>query len=222
MPGPLSGRRSRTTRCAARSVVRHPAHNVGASGPYSTRRSQRVPRSCCARPGDVIETFRERSQPLSSACALAVRAPRPATGSTLTFLELLLCSTYTAFSGHLLLGILDPADELVAGERCDVLPCIEGGGVGDQRQAQVPWKPVHHPTGHSLAAHTATVAGPPTRTTPDSVVLETAWALDGRGGARSLRQVRDSARRHGALVDVVDCGRDVPAVAGPAGRDPLH
>jgi hypothetical protein len=84
--------------------------------------------------------------------AFAVVAPRPAAGPTLAFLELLLGSANAAFSGHRLLGILDPADELVAGERRDGLPGTERRRVGDQRFAQVFRKFVHHPTGHSLAA----------------------------------------------------------------------
>jgi len=95
---------------------------------------------------------------LLSACALAVLAPWPTAGPTLAFLQLLLGPANAAFSGHVLLGILDPADELVAGQRSDVLPGIECRGVGDQRLAQVSWKLVHHPTGHSRAAHRATVA----------------------------------------------------------------
>jgi hypothetical protein len=90
--------------------------------------------------------------------ALAVPAPWPAAGPTLAFLQLLLSPANAAFSGHLLLGIVDPADELVSGQRRDVVPRIECGRVGDQRLAQVCGKLVHHPTGHSLAAHRATVA----------------------------------------------------------------
>src|SRR5437763_9544716 len=92
-----------------------------------------------------------------SAGALAVPAPWPAAGPTLALLQLFLGPANAAFSGHFLLGILDPADELVAGERRDVLPGIECRGVGGQRLAQVSWKLVHHPTGHSRAAHRATV-----------------------------------------------------------------
>ena len=88
-------------------------------------------------------------------------ASRPATGSTLAFLELFLGPANATFSGHFLLGIFDPADELVARQRCDVLPGIEGRGIGDQRVAQVSWKLVHHPTGYSRAAHGATVAPAP-------------------------------------------------------------
>src|SRR5438105_5523021 len=93
---------------------------------------------------------------LLSAGALAVRAPWPAAGPTLAFLQLLLGPANATFSGQFLLGILDPANELVAGQRRDVLPGIECRGVGGQRLAQVCRKLVHHPTGHS-AAHRATV-----------------------------------------------------------------
>ena len=93
-----------------------------------------------------------------SAGALAVPAPRPAAGPTLAFLQFLLGPANAPFSGHLLLGILDPADELVAGQRRDVLPGAECRGVGDQRLEQVRGKLVHHPTGHSVAAHRGTVA----------------------------------------------------------------
>jgi GntR family transcriptional repressor for pyruvate dehydrogenase complex len=88
-----------------------------------------------------------------------VLAPRPAARPTLAFLKLLLGPANAALPGHRLLGILDPADELVAGERRDVLPGIECRRVGDQRLAEVPGKLVHYPTGESRAAHGATVAG---------------------------------------------------------------
>ena len=76
-------------------------------------------------------------------------APRPAAGPTLALLQLLLGPPNAARPGDLLLGVLDPADELVAGQRCDVLPGMEGRGVGGQRLAEVGWKLVHHPTRHS-------------------------------------------------------------------------
>jgi len=88
-----------------------------------------------------------------SARALAVLAPRPAAGPALTLLELLLSPPNPALSGRLLLGILDPADELVAGQRRDVPPGIECRGVGDERFPQVRGQFMHHPAGHSLAAH---------------------------------------------------------------------
>src|SRR6185503_18827467 len=95
----------------------------------------------------------------SAAGALAVLAARPAAGATLAFFQLLLGPANASFSGLLLLGILDPADELVPGQRRDVLPGIECRGIGDQRLAQVCRELVHHPTGNSRAAHSRTVAG---------------------------------------------------------------
>jgi hypothetical protein len=47
--------------------------------------------------------------------ALAVFAPRPAARPSLAFLKLLLGPPDAALAGLLLLGLLDPADELVAG-----------------------------------------------------------------------------------------------------------
>jgi hypothetical protein len=85
--------------------------------------------------------------------AVAVVAPRPAAGPALSFLELLLGPPNAALAGRLLLGILDPADEFVAGQGRDVLPGIERGGVGGQRLTEVRGQSVYHPTGHSLAAH---------------------------------------------------------------------
>ena len=79
--------------------------------------------------------------------ALAVRASGPAAGPTLTFLELLLGSADAALSGHLSLGILDPANELVSGQGCDVVPSVQRLGVGDQRLTQVGRHLVHHPPG---------------------------------------------------------------------------
>src|SRR5687767_2519597 len=86
-------------------------------------------------------------------------APWPAAGSSLAFLQLLRGPADAAFTGHLLLGILDPADELVASQRRDVPPGIECREVGDQCLTQVAWKLVHHPTGHSGPAHNSTVPG---------------------------------------------------------------
>jgi hypothetical protein len=139
---------------------------MGSAGPITHRLGVRPP------PSARVRRTRRSSEALSpsvpgrwrwslSAGALAVRAPRPTAGPTQAILELLLCPANAACSGHLLFGILDPTDELVAGQRRDVLPGIECRGVGDQRRAQVSWKLVHHPTGQSRAAHEATVAGQP-------------------------------------------------------------
>src|ERR1700730_3510218 len=90
--------------------------------------------------------------------AVAVLAPRPAAGPALAFLQLLLGPPNAAPSGRLLLGILDPADELVAGQGRNVLPGIECRGVGDQRLEQVRGEFMHDPAGHRLAAHISIVA----------------------------------------------------------------
>ncbi|MCW3028183.1 MAG: hypothetical protein JWN81_1394 [Solirubrobacterales bacterium] len=85
--------------------------------------------------------------------ALAVLAPRPAAGPALAFFQLLLRPPNAALSGPVLLGILDPADELVASQGRDVYPGIECRAARDQRLTQVRGQLMHHPTGHSLAAH---------------------------------------------------------------------
>jgi hypothetical protein len=59
---------------------------------------------------------------LLPAVALAVLATGPATGPTHAFLKLFTSAADAAFSGALLLRVFDPADELVAGKRRDVLP----------------------------------------------------------------------------------------------------
>src|SRR5581483_7585282 len=87
------------------------------------------------------------------AVALAVLAPRPATGAALALLELLLGPTDATLSGGFLFGVLYPADELVAGQGRDVIPGIERGGVRHQRSTQVRRQFMHHPTGHRRAAH---------------------------------------------------------------------
>ena len=88
---------------------------------------------------------------------LAVLAPRPTAGPALAFVQLLLRPSDASLSGHLLLGILDPTDELVARQGRDVLLGSERRAVGDQRLAEVCRQLVHHAAGHSLAAHAARV-----------------------------------------------------------------
>lgn len=89
--------------------------------------------------------------------ALAVAAARPATGATLAFLQLLRRSANAAFSGLRLFCILDPADELIAGQRRDVHPRGERCSVRDERVPQIFGKLVHDTAGNPLAAHGATV-----------------------------------------------------------------
>lgn len=56
----VQGRRSRTTRCTARSRAVHPSHSVGACGPTSTSRSHSAARSARAR---LTAAFRSTSPP---------------------------------------------------------------------------------------------------------------------------------------------------------------
>jgi hypothetical protein len=85
--------------------------------------------------------------------------PRPAAGATLAFLQLLLGTANAALSGHLLLGVLDPTDELVTGQGRDVFPGAQYRRVGEQGVTQVCRQRVYDPTGHSLATHRAMVGG---------------------------------------------------------------
>jgi len=77
-------------------------------------RSETKPCQCYGVPDpmDAIAGMPER-QPLPAG-AVAVLAPRPAAGPALAILQLLLGPANATFSGRLLPGILDPADELVA------------------------------------------------------------------------------------------------------------
>ena len=86
-------------------------------------------------------------------------ATRPAARPALTLLQLLLGTANAALSSLLLLGIFDPADELVAGQGRDVLPRGECCRVGNQRFAEVYGQIVHHPTGHLLVVHVARITG---------------------------------------------------------------
>src|SRR5215471_4152262 len=91
------------------------------------------------------------------AVSLAVLASRPAARPALTFFQLLLGPADAPCSGRLLLGVLDPADELVSRQRRDVLPRIERGRIADECGAQVDGKLVDHASRHSRAAHSVTV-----------------------------------------------------------------
>jgi len=101
-----------------------------------------------------VESLRPRERfGRLAAGAVAMLASRPAARPALTFFQLLLGPPNSPLPGSWLLGILNPADELVARQRRDVLPRIEGRDVGEQRSTQVWGQLVHNPTGNSLAAH---------------------------------------------------------------------
>lgn len=76
-------------------------------------------------------------------------ASGPAARPALAFFELLLGPSDPALSGRILLGVFDPADELVAGQRCDVVPGEERLGIGHEFGTEVGRKPVDHTAGHS-------------------------------------------------------------------------
>jgi hypothetical protein len=96
---------------------------------------------------------------LLTAGALAVRTPWPAAGPALALLQLFLRPAYAAVSSGFLLGLFDPADELVAGQGGDVPPGVECRRVGDQRLAQVTRQPVDDSARDARGAHTVTVVG---------------------------------------------------------------
>src|SRR5689334_15777542 len=86
-------------------------------------------------------------------------AARPTARPTLTFFELLLRPPDAAFSRLFLLRILDPADELVAGERCDVEPSLERGRVREKRGAQILRKLVDDSARDASLGHARTRGG---------------------------------------------------------------
>ena len=106
------------------------------------------------RPGAPIARLSLESVQLALfAGSLAVPAPWPAARPAFAFVELFACPLNAAFARSRLLGVLDPADELVARQRRDVPPGIERSRVGDERLAQIYGQFMHHPTWHVLDAH---------------------------------------------------------------------
>jgi len=71
----------------------------------------------------------------------------------LALLEFFLGTANTSFSGHVLLGIFDPADEFVPGQRRDVVPGMERRRVGHEGLTQIARELVHHPAGESRTTH---------------------------------------------------------------------
>jgi hypothetical protein len=64
-------------------------------------------------------------------------AARPTARPTHSFFELFERATNATLAGRGLLRVLDPADELVARERGDVLPRVERGRVADEGFAKI-------------------------------------------------------------------------------------
>jgi hypothetical protein len=144
--------------------------------------------------------------PLLFAGALAVRAPGPAARPAQTLFQFLLSPADAAFSGLLLLGILDPADEFVAGQRRDVLPGTERSGVGDQRNPQIAWKLVHHTSGQSWVAHRTTVVGRKETLWPTILNVANGSVHGRNDGSRWSLWSRDSVLSIGCRNSVLSVG----------------
>ena len=71
--------------------------------------------------------------------ALAVLAPRPATGAALARFQLFLSPANTTLTSLRLFRIFDPTNELVASERRDVQPRGECCAVCEQGSLEVRW-----------------------------------------------------------------------------------
>ncbi len=139
---------------------------------------------------------RQVDEALGLAGPCAVAATRPAAGPSLALFELLLSTTDATLSSRLLLGVLYPADELVARQRGDVRPEIEGSAVRGERLTQVGRQLMDDPAGHPLATHVTTVT---TDTSPEATP-----AFCRRGAIASLcRWKKDKIRRFIAALFAV-------------------
>ena len=129
--------------------------------------------------------------------ALPVAAARPAARPTLTFLQLLLGPANAALSGHVLLGILHPADELVAGKGRDVPPSVEGRWVGGQRRPQVRREFVDHPARNPLALHGSRLPGSEPGRAPPAGIASLHAPSDTTTGRTAALRWSPRARRTG-------------------------
>jgi hypothetical protein len=87
-----------------------------------------------------------------------MRTSWPAAGPALAIFKFLFCPANSPFPRHLLFGVFNPADELIASQRRDIHPGIKRRRAGNQRLAQVSGKLMYDPTGHSRT-HRVTVSG---------------------------------------------------------------
>src|SRR5690242_257634 len=85
-------------------------------------------------------------------------APRPAARAPHAFFELFAGAPDPALARLCFLGVLDPADELVACQRGDVVPRLQRPRAGDQRAAQVRGEIVDDAARDRLAGHSPMVA----------------------------------------------------------------
>ena len=110
---------------------------------------------CAANRADLAPVFDVRLR--LTPRALSMFAAGPAARPALPLLQLLLRPADATRPGRWLLGILDPADELVASQRSDVHPRGERRAVPDQRLPKICGKLVHDTAWNSLGAHGANV-----------------------------------------------------------------
>lgn len=85
-----------------------------------------------------------------------MRATRPATRPAYSFFQLRAHSLDVLHSGFRLLDGDNPADPFIAGERGNVLPLCQRGGVGNQGFSQIRWQAMDHACGE-LCCHGITL-----------------------------------------------------------------
>ena len=118
----------------------------------------------CSYLRSIPEPTRRALVALCLARALTMLAAWPAARAALTFLELLLGSPNATLPGGDLLGVFNPADELIACQRRDVVPRRKRGVVGGKCHAQVGWKVVHHSTRDAPTSHASMLSKQKERT----------------------------------------------------------
>lgn len=126
-------------------------------------------------------------------------ATRPAARPTLALLQFLLGSANASLARLLLLGVGDPADELVACQWRDVPPRGHRGVIAYQRGAQVDRQFVHDTTWHPGVGHPVKItrAGYPSRATSTSSMLVAMRTGPEAFGVRGADGVRIAADRVG-------------------------
>jgi hypothetical protein len=137
-PNPLSPSRDPALRP-------HPGVSEAATACPGRLRNARVLRPQFPRPEPSLSrSVRPKPSPAPAAGAsflpsraLPMRTPRPTAGPAHAFLELFAGATDAALAGLRFLRVLDPADELVAGQRRDVEPGRAGGVAGGESRGQV-------------------------------------------------------------------------------------
>lgn len=76
-----------------------------------------------------------------------MRAARPTAGPTESIFQFLARPADSPLTGCGLLGVVDPTDELIARQRCDVPPGGQCPRMGGERRPQIVRQIVHHTAG---------------------------------------------------------------------------